>query len=404
MARSPRQLRRVVVTGIGAVTPLGLSFSSSWKALLNNASGVVPITKDEDRLHHLSPHFSVAAPVLGFSSDHPERTTPRAVQFALHAAQEAMNDGIILDAAATTGVSIGCGMSGVDVIAANASNLKRLSPHFVPNVLPNTAAARVAHHWQLHGPNLCPATACAAGAHALGDAMRWIQLQDGIGAMLAGGTEACLDPVSVAGFARMRALASEASRPLDVRRDGFVMGEGACVMILQDLEQVRQEYKGRVVVEMIGYGAAGDAHHATAPDPEGRGAIRAMRMALAEAGLERVDYVNAHATSTPLGDEIEAKAIAEVFAQQPPPYVSSTKGATGHLLGAAGALECAFTVQSLLEQTVPHTRNLETPVDVDGVNFVQDEPLFVPNLTTAMSNSFGFGGTNVCLVFRRIEL
>jgi 3-oxoacyl-[acyl-carrier-protein] synthase II len=308
-------------------------------------------------------------------------------------------------------------MSGVREIVEAArtvyeSGLRRLSPHFVPKVLANSAAGRLSLQHDLRGPNHSASTACAAGAHAIGDAMRCIQY-DNADIMLAGGTEACIDPLSVAGFCRLRALSTsfephEASRPFDRLRDGFVMGEGAAILVLEELEHAKQRGVP-ILAELRGYGLTGDAYHVTAPDPEGRGAERAMKMALHQAGLptSSVQYVNAHATSTPKGDEIEALAIDRTLIsvdRSKDLFVSSTKGATGHLLGAAGALEAAFTIMSLTTGSIPPTRNLEAmDQDENPISFrhVQETLINVDDLDVAMSNSFGFGGTNASLVFAK---
>jgi 3-oxoacyl-[acyl-carrier-protein] synthase II len=280
-------------------------------------------------------------------------------------------------------------------------------------VLGNSAAGRVSMEFGFQGPNLTKATACAAGSHAIGDA--FLCIRHGMAdAMLAGGSEACIDPLSLAGFERLRALSTRwnddpprASRPFDGDRDGFVMGEGACIIVLEELDAaIRRGHHGPVV-EIIGYGATGDAHHITAPDPNGTGATRAMEMAFNSASfaIDAVHYINAHATSTPKGDEIEVLAIQQATQRfGTNVYVSSTKGATGHLLGAAGAIESAFTVQTLLDRQIPHNRNLENVTAADGITFVRDEPLAMDSLETGMNNSFGFGGTNASLLFRRISI
>lgn len=260
--------------------------------------------------------------------------------------------------------------------------------------------------YHLRGPNLAPSTACAAGAHAIGDAMRCIQFGDA-DVMLAGGAEACIDPLSMAGFTRLRALSSNpdpnsASRPFDSARDGFVMGEGAAILILEELNHAQQR-GAHIFAELCGYGLSGDAYHITSPDPTGSGAIRAMTMALQRADMlqdtSTVDYVNAHATSTPIGDEIEARVINSLFG--PNLLVSGTKGATGHLLGAAGAVEAAFTVQALCTKVIPPTRNLEVISESENAIFQHvREATIKDDMVVAMTNSFGFGGTNVSLIFK----
>jgi 3-oxoacyl-[acyl-carrier-protein] synthase II len=450
-----RLKRRVVVTGIGAVTPLGLTFTDSWAALLQNRSGAVTLREallcqnlTDDRLEQelvtaQALPCQVAAPVQNFVSS--DARTSRFVQLALAAATEAVSSAGLTDWWANNistapeaiqrqqraGVSIGSGMSGVREIAdavrmMDTLGYRKLSPHFVPKVLGNSAAARVSLLYGLRGSNWTASTACAAGSHAIGDAARCIQTGQA-DIMLAGGAESCIDPLSLAGFCRLRALSTAfnedpaaASRPFDVNRDGFVMGEGACVLVLEELEHAMERLsssKGAAFVELIGYGATGDAHHITSPDPDGRGAVEAMKMAVNEAGIDAasIQYVNAHATSTPKGDEIEARAIHHAVCggatREHSVFVSSTKGATGHLLGAAGAIEAAFTVQALLDQQIPPTRNLvqvESEISqLQGLTCVRGDAMkkYTSNeFDVAMSNSFGFGGTNASLIFRRIRV
>jgi 3-oxoacyl-[acyl-carrier-protein] synthase II len=479
--------RRVVVTGMGAITPLGTSLVKTWQALVSQPShdalggggmttledalmlhqGGLPesILERELKLARTLP-CQVAAPVQAPREimSHDNRTS-RFVQMALIAGSEAMQQANLMswlgissedqtdDGTHTSdpdeiqqfrrervGVCIGSGMSGVREVV-NAMELvqergqRRLSPHFVPKVLSNSAAGRLSLEYGLQGPNHSVSTACAAGSHAIGDAMRCIQYNNA-DVMLAGGAESCIDPLSMAGFCRLGALSTnfppmESSRPFDKLRDGFVMGEGASVLVLEELEHAKRR-GATILAELSGYGLTGDAFHITAPDARGRGAQRAMQMALAQAAGNDADgnepyvgYVNAHATSTPKGDEIESRVIDMVLRHQQhqdqqhgdargsinhlPLHVSSTKGATGHLLGAAGSIEAAFTVLSLVEQTIPPTRNLHT-VDADESELSGKQMCFshvtqpLPThglLQAAMSNSFGFGGTNASLVFQR---
>jgi 3-oxoacyl-[acyl-carrier-protein] synthase II len=338
------------------------------------------------------------------------------------------------------GVSIGSGMSGVreivqatgTIVGSGDVSIRKLSPHFIPKVLTNSASGRVSLEHGLRGPNLSPSTACAAGSHAIGDAYRAIQYGTA-DIFLAGGAEASIEPIGMAGFCRLRALSTgfppeRSSRPFDVQRDGFVMGEGAAVLVLEELDHAKQR-NATILAEICGYGLSGDAFHITAPDEEGRGAERAMIMALNDAGyqnengtMERltIGYINAHATSTPRGDDVETRVIDRVLRHvssmanddtydlSTSPYVSSTKGATGHLLGAAGALEAAITVMSIVEQRIPPTLNLEqagVEGDDDGKHshrfqHVQHMAVTPPTeLKAAISNSFGFGGTNSSLIF-----
>ncbi|KAG7346175.1 3-oxoacyl-synthase [Nitzschia inconspicua] len=445
--------RRVVVTGMGAMSPLGNTFVESWNNLLDQKSGVTTLEQALVNHQNLSPEqldfewkiaqklpCQVAAPVQNLPQD---PRTARFVQMTLFAGEEAMKQAqlakIIDDDkySSTThrmGVSVGSGMSGVreitqslSTISANVDNvnIRKLSPHFIPKVLTNSAAGRLSLEFGLKGPNLAPSTACAAGSHAIGDAFRAIQYGTA-DVMLAGGAEASIEPLGMAGFCRLRALSTgfnnsteQASRPFDKRRDGFVMGEGAAILVLEELEHAKQRGVP-ILAEVCGYGISGDAFHITAPDEQGWGAERAMKMALEDATRlhcehpenVKVGYINAHATSTPKGDEIEAMVIDRVLrsisdaAAHNTTYVSSTKGATGHLLGAAGALEAAFTVQCLVAQTLPPTLNLEDPdekLDQDQCfEHIQLNSLKGSiEIDAAMSNSFGFGGTNASLLFRR---
>jgi 3-oxoacyl-[acyl-carrier-protein] synthase II len=442
--------RRVVVTGLGAVTPLGPTFCQTWKRLLLGESGVTTL-EQALQCQNLSPDAfdrewklavqlpcQVAAPVLalsdsnGSNSTGSSRTTSRFVQLALQAGAEAWehaglssspysHSSLKLDET-RAGVSMGSGMSSVREVVAAASHasLKRLTPHFVPKVLANSAAGRLSIALNLQGPNYTASSACAAATHAIGDAYRTI-LFNQADVMLAGGAEAALDVWSLNGFCRLRALSTnhapdDASRPFDTHRDGFVLGEGAAVLVLEELEHALAR-KATIYAELTGYGSSGDAHHVTAPDPEGRGAARAMQLAMGstndDSRVVDIDYVNAHATSTPMGDEIEARVISRVFQSNPQSnqvLVSSTKGATGHLLGAAGAIEAAFTVMTVHTGWVPPTRNLELSRshtnDDDNEHptcfqHVTDTAIHVPTLQAAVSNSFGFGGTNASLVFRK---
>lgn len=428
-----KSIRRVVVTGIGVVSPLGQTLAASWESLLENKHGMTSLEEAlehqqlsekslmrELKLAKLLP-CQVAAPVKGLESD---SRTARFVQMALMAGNEAAeqaglsqwlsnseNDDIAKQKRSRVGVCIGSGMSGVREISQalhtveSHNSIRRLSPHFIPKVLTNSASGRLSLELGLMGPNLSPSTACAAGSHAIGDSMRFIKY-GAADIMLAGGAEACIDPLSMAGFCRLRALSTsfppgESSRPFDALRDGFVMGEGAAVLVLEEAQHAR-ERGAQIFAELAGYGCSGDAFHITAPDEKGYGAYQAISMALHEAGLDGmdIDYVNAHATSTPKGDEIEAKVIDEVCTNEST-SVSSTKGATGHLLGAAGAVEAAFTIQSLVKKVVPPTRNLSV-FDFDSKSDYPTTAKEKPSMSVAISNSFGFGGTNASLVFRSV--
>lgn len=435
LQRTP--IRRVVVTGMGAICPLGNTLVESWRALLRKESGMTSLEEALTQHQNLTEQSleremaiamtlpcQVAAPVRNLDSDN---RTARFVQMALSAGVEAMeqaklvpwleggnDETVSIKRKQRIGACIGSGMSGVREIVAAVNTvedkgLRRLSPHFVPRVLTNSAAGRLSLEYGLQGPNHAASTACAAGSHAIGDAMRCIQYGNA-DVMVAGGAEACIDPMSMAGFCRLRALSTgfspdESSRPFDQKRDGFVMGEGASVLVLEELEHAKAR-NAPILAELVGYGLTGDAFHITAPDAEGTGAERAMTMALDQAGIHasEVDYVNAHATSTPKGDEIESRVIDRVLqtatrTEDSALFVSGTKGSTGHLLGAAGALEAAFTVMAMVDAKVPPTRNLEfSEVESKFEHVMQCKD--VSTIRAAINNSFGFGGTNASLVFK----
>jgi 3-oxoacyl-[acyl-carrier-protein] synthase II len=415
-------MRRVVVTGLGLVTPLGLGVGHVWPALLAGKSGISRIesfdvsdlpTKIAGQVprgsaaHEFDPLRVVEAKELRRLDDF--------MLFALAAAEEA-----IADAGWTkpserelerTGVLIGSGIGGLPSIAENAIKLheagpRRISPYFIPGSLINEASGVVSIKYGYRGPNHAVVTACATGAHALGDAGRLIALGDA-DVMIAGGTEAATCRLTLAGFAIMRAIStsfnerpSEASRPWDRERDGFVIGEGAGVVVLEELEHAKQR-GAQVYGELVGYGLAGDAHHVSAPDPSGSGPRRAMQAALERAKITpaAVGYVNAHATSTPIGDPVELRAVRELFgAQARGLAMSSTKSATGHLLGGAGAVEAIFTLLALRDQVAPPTLNLQQTDEPYELDLVPHQPR-ARRMRYALSNSFGFGGTNAALVF-----
>lgn len=434
VVKNPSFVRRVVVTGMGAITPLGASVSCSWDSLLSSKSGTtslenslkeqnlaIPVLeRDLNFVKSLS--SQVAAPVKGVKYD---TRTSRFVQLALVASEEASrNSGLHtwlgLDSSAKdeeeylrrrerTGVVIGAGMSSVREILQASYNIKKLNPHFIPKVLHNSASGRVSLLLKCGGPVCSPSTACASGAHSIGDAMRYIKFGDA-DIMLCGGTEACIDPLSMSGFCRLRALSTqfnscpeEASRPFDIDRDGFVLAEGSGILVLEELNHALKR-EANILCELIGYGLSGDGYHITSPHPNGKGAEHAMKMALFHSSLngEDIDYINAHATSTPKGDDIEAMAISRLFEQAKDLHVSSTKGSTGHLLGAAGAIESIFTAMSIIEKKIPPTKNLSQQ-DVD-VNFSHVMETYIEkDVNYAMCNSFGFGGTNASLIFSRYE-
>jgi 3-oxoacyl-[acyl-carrier-protein] synthase II len=407
--------RRVVVTGIGLICGVGNTTEEVWSNLLAGKSGVARITQFD------ASQFAcqIAAEVknfdpLQFVEKKELKKMGRFIHFALAAATEAVNMSglkVTPENAENVGVYIGSGIGGFDVIEREHTALmeggpRKISPFFIPASIVNLAAGQVSIRFGAKGPNMASATACATGAHAIGDSFKIIQRGDA-DVMIAGGAEAAITPMSVGGFASMRALSTRnheperASRPWDKDRDGFVVGEGAGVLILEALEHA-QARGAHIIAEIIGYGMSGDAYHITTPAPEHEGAFRVMRNAIRDAKLTPADigYVNAHGTSTPVGDGLEAAAIRNLFGEYKVP-VSSTKSMTGHLLGGSGGLEAGITILALRDQMLPPTINLENQdEDTLGMDFVPNHARRA-SLDYALSNSFGFGGTNGSLVFKR---
>ncbi|HEX3557334.1 MAG TPA: beta-ketoacyl-ACP synthase II [Thermoanaerobaculia bacterium] len=408
--------RRVAVTGVGLVSPLGVGTAENWDALLAGRSGIGPITRF-DTTEYPS---RIAGEVKGFDPldylDKKEvKKSDTFIQYALAASRFAVDDaGLVIDAgnAERVGVVIGSGIGGLPLIEAMHKTLLergpgRVSPFFIPGQIVNMAAGQVSIRYGARGPNTSPATACTTGLHAVGDAFRLIQAGEA-DAMIAGGTEAVITPLAMAGFCAMRALSTrndepeKASRPWDAHRDGFVMSEGCGVVVLEELETARRR-GARIYAEVVGYGMGADAYHISAPHPEGDGAVRVMRAALADAGIapERIGYVNAHGTSTPLGDLSEVRAIKRVFGDHAYKLaVSSTKSATGHLLGAAGGLETGILALAVRDQVLPPTLNLDEPGEGCDLDFVPHHARRV-DLEYALTNSFGFGGTNASIAMKR---
>ncbi|MDA8344035.1 MAG: beta-ketoacyl-ACP synthase II [Thermaerobacter sp.] len=409
---------RVVITGMGALTPLGLSVADSWRAAVAGESGIAPLESFDAAA--LDVRFG--GEVRGFDPsqylDRREvRRTDRFVQLAIAAADEAMNDAGLAKGdydANRAGVSCGTGIGGIETLTEQHKTLlergpQRVSPLFIPMMIANMAAAQVAIRFDMRGPNMTTVTACASSAHALGEAFRRVQYGEA-DVMLAGGAEAVLLPLCFAGFINMKALSQRnddpatASRPFDLERDGFVMGEGAGMLVFEERERALAR-GAHIYAEVVGYGMTADAYHIVEPAPDGDGAARAMRAALRDAGLppESIGYINAHATGTPKGDTGEARAVHQVFgAHAAKLAVSSTKSMTGHLLGAAGAVEAIFTVLALHEGVLPPTINLhhlDPEVDLDCVpNEARKQ-----TVDAALTNSFGFGGQNVTLALRRTD-
>jgi len=409
--------RRVVVTGLGMVSPLGLSVRESWAGIVAGRSGVVPITSFDVSTYSVR----IAAVVKGFDATSylPLKEVKKMdpfIHYAIAAGKEAIDDaGLIIteENADRIGVAIGSGMGGLPGIEVSRdvvvkSGARRVSPFFVPSCIINMASGNLSIVYGLKGPNLSIVTACATGTHSIGEAARIIEYGDAE-VMIAGGAEMCTCPLGVSGFSAARALSTRndeperASRPWDRDRDGFVMGEGAGVMVLEEYEYARAR-GARIYAELIGFGMGSDAFHMTAPSEDGAGAARCMVNALRNARLniDRVDYINAHGTSTPLGDLAETRAVKSVFGDHAYRLaMSSTKSMIGHGLGAAGGMEAIFCVLAIRDQVAPPTINLENPSENCDLNYVPNSAREM-RIDVAMSNSFGFGGTNGTLIFHRL--
>jgi 3-oxoacyl-[acyl-carrier-protein] synthase II len=410
--------RRVVVTGLGLVTPLGIGTEESWSALKAGKSGIGPITQFDAAAHPTR----IAGEVKEFDPEQfiePKeiKKMDRFIHLALAASQMAVEDsGLNIDAsnAERVGVIVGAGMGGLPAIERYKEvcierGPRRITPFFIPMVIINMASGHISMRFGAKGPNSAAVSACATGSHSIGDSFRHIQLGHA-DAMIAGGTESVITSLGIGGFNAMKALSTRndeperASRPFDVDRDGFVMGEGSGVVVLETLESAEQR-GARIYAEVVGYGMTGDAYHMTSPAPEGEGAARCMKLTLQDAGVspDVVDYINAHGTSTKQGDELETIAIKNVFGDHAHKLtVSSTKSMTGHLLGAAGGVEGIACILAIRDNAVPPTINLDNPDPECDLDYAPNE-LKKRNVDFAMSNSFGFGGTNACLLFRRFE-
>lgn len=408
--------RRVVVTGVGLITPLGTGTEKSWENLLDGRSGIRKITQFD------ATHFpcQVAGEVPDFEINQfieikEQKKMDRFIHFAFAAAKMAVEDSglkITKDNADRIGVLVGSGIGGLSAIEHYHTILlekgpKRISPFFIPMLIINLAAGQISIHFGAKGPNSAVATACASGTHSIGDAFKIIKRGEA-DAMISGGTEAVITPLAVGGFSSMKALSTrnnepeKASRPFDRDRDGFVMGEGAGIMVLEDMEHALSR-GAKIYAEITGYGMTGDAYHITSPPPEGEGAARCMRASLKDANIhpEEIEYINAHGTSTKYGDELETQAIKSVFGKHAYKFaVSSTKSMTGHLLGAAGGVEGVICALSIFNKIIPPTINLENPDPECDLDYVPDKARAM-DINMAMSNSFGFGGTNACIIFKR---
>jgi len=410
--------RRVVITGMGTITPVGLNVNEFWSSLVAGKGGVGRITRFDASAFSTQ----IAAEVKGFDPssviDRKElRRQDRFVHYAIAAAHEALGDSKLeLDKEDRDriGVLVGSGIGGIETWEGQFHKLRdsgpdRISPFFVPMMIIDMASGEISIRWNLKGPNFATVSACATSAHAIGESFHIILRQEA-DVMIAGGSEAAITPLSMAGFCSMRALSrrndtpGKASRPFDLNRDGFVMGEGAGIVVLEELERAKAR-GARMYAEIAGYGATADAYHMTAPAPGGEGAARAMQAALSSAGMlpEEVGYVNAHGTSTDLNDKYETMAIKTVFGSHVSKLaISSTKSLTGHLLGAAGVIETIATAKTLVEGIVHPTINYEIPDPECDLDYVPNKARKLA-VTAAITNSFGFGGHNVCLVLKRYQ-
>ena len=417
-------MRRVVVTGIGSVNPLGADIETSWRNLLAGTSGANTIDKFDTEGLPCRIACSVKHGEDGFNADlfiapKEQKRVDDFITFAIAGADMALADsGYDADTEEKrerAGVMIGAGIGGLEGIEAGAITLRergprRLSPFFIPGSLINLAGGQVSIKHGLKGPNHAVVTACSTGAHAIGDAARIIMWDDA-DVMVAGGSESAITPLGIAGFAACRALSTgfndrptQASRPYDQDRDGFVMGEGSGILVLEELEHAKAR-GAKIYAEVVGYGMSGDAYHITSPAEDGSGGFRSMRAALKRSGLspDDISYINAHGTSTPVGDEIELRAVEKLFGGASGDLaMSSTKSAIGHLLGAAGSVEAIFSVLAIRDNVLPPTLNLDNPSVETDINLVPNQAQ-EKNVTAVLSNSFGFGGTNASLVFKAFE-
>lgn len=423
------QKRRVVVTGMGAVTPLSATFEGTWKKIINSESGIGRITTfdptespckiaGEVKLAPEGVEDNELFNLNKFVEQKEQKKMDRFIHFAIAAADQAIEDSgwkaESEEQKYRTGVMMGSGIGGLPsiektVIHMKERGIRKISPFFIPTSLINLSSGQISIKHGFMGPNHAVVTACASGTHAIGDSARMIEHGD-VDVMIAGGAESAICEVGIGGFAALRALSTAfndnptaGSRPWDKARDGFVMGEGAGVVVLEEYEHAKKR-GAKIYAEVVGYGMSGDAYHITAPESTGRGSTYAMQLALKHAGLnpDQIDYINAHGTSTPLGDEIEVNAVKKVFGDHAYKLsMSSTKSATGHLLGAAGSVEAIFSTLAMRDQVAPPTLNLEDPSEGCDIDLVAKQAK-QRKIDIVMSNSFGFGGTNACLILKRI--
>ncbi|MEK6628349.1 MAG: beta-ketoacyl-ACP synthase II [Bdellovibrionota bacterium] len=414
----PNGQKRVVITGVGAVTPIGNTLEQSWQAALHGKSGISNITRFDTTNYDVK----IGGEIKNFAADlyidkKEQKKMDLFIQYSLAATKMAFDQSglkITEQNASRTGVFVGCGMGGLPIIEEQHSKIltkgpSRVSPFFIPSIISNLAPGWISIIYGIKGPSFAVTSACASGVHSLGEAYNYIRfgLCD---QMVAGGAEATISTTALAGFSNMRALSSrndspaEASRPWDKDRDGFVMGEGAASFILESLDAASAR-GANILCEITGYGTSSDAYHITSPDPEGSGFVSAMQVALNDSRLNATDiqYVNAHGTSTPMGDPLESNAVKKVMKDHAKKvWISSTKSMTGHLLGAAGAVESAFCVMTLLDQKVAPTINLNQPSEDCDLDYVPNKAR-EGKIINILNNSFGFGGTNSCLIFSKFE-
>ncbi len=417
-------MRRVVVTGLGMCSPLGYGYEHCWKSLISSKSGIRKLSGFETA--DLKSQVGGQLVLEGKEDLFPDKVIEQKdkkkiepfIEYALIAAKEAIDDSSWKvendEQSMNTGVMVGSGIGGLDGIRKSAENLnnspRKISPFFIPSCLINLASGHISIKYNFKGPNHSVVTACASGAHAIGDSFRMIAQGDA-DVMISGGTESACTRFGIAGFCAMRALSTryndqpaKASRPWDNNRDGFVLSEGAGMLVLEEYEHAKKR-SAKIYGEIIGYGLSGDAYHPTAPASDGNGGYRAMKMALEKSKInkEEINYINAHGTSTPLGDEIEFNAVKKLFINNSKNLLmSSTKSAVGHLLGASGAIEAIFTILSLKDGVIPPTLNLDNVSEnCQGINLVPHHSIN-QEIEYALSNSFGFGGTNVSLIFKKI--
>ena len=408
-------MRRVVVTGIGTINPLGNSVETSWNSLINSKSGISKITKFDVNNYPCKIAGSIEDSLINdeIVSSRERRKIDRFITLGLIAANEAIKDsGFILEDESSfrSGVMVGSGIGGLDTIYKNSSildnqGIRKISPFFIPSSLINLLSGHISIKYNLKGPNSSPVTACATGTHAIGDSFTIIK-NNKADLMVCGGAEAAICPLGISGFSAARALCDtyndqpeKGSRPWDKDRSGFVMGEGAGILVLEEYEHAKKR-NANIYGEVKGYGMSGDAFHITKPSEDGNGGYRAMEMALQESRLnkDQIEYVNAHGTSTQVGDTVELSAVEKLFGSNKNLFMSSNKSAIGHLLGAAGAVEAVFSFKTLQTKTLPPTLNLDNPDTNSFINLIPHTSIFKP-VKNIISNSFGFGGTNASLIF-----